>query len=169
MYFDERENYYNSVNEDKKYLSFENNEYINKEKNYDYNYNIENLNVNNFREDNPELVSPKEGLNRGNLFKKEYVPYKNHYYKVVVNSKRDELLLKIQELAFATKDLNLYLDIFPKDLNALEYFKKYEKMLYELKKEYERNYGPLCAKDVTSNVEFTWINNPWPWNNGGSY
>lgn len=166
MYFDERENYFTNVNEDNKYLSVENNEYLNKEKNYEYMYNISNLNVNNFRDD-PKLVNPSEGLNRGNMFKNEYVPYKNHYYKVVVKTKRDELLLKIQELAFATIDLNLYLDLYPKDITTLEMFKKYETMLKELKREYERNYGPLMACDVTSNVEWTWINNPWPWNNGG--
>lgn len=167
MYFDERENNFTNINEDNKYLSAINNEYINKEKNYDYIYNIENLNVNNFRENNPMLVNINEGFNRGNMFKKEYVPYKNHYYKVVVHSKRDELLLKIQELTFAMKDINLYLDIYPKDTSLLEIYKKYSDSLNELKREYERNYGPLCASDVKSSTEWTWINNPWPWNNGG--
>lgn len=167
MYFDERENYFS--NDDNKYLSYENNEYINKEKYYDYLYNIENLNINTMRNANSRLVNVKEALNRGNSFKNEYVPYKNHYYKVVVNSKRDELLLRIQEFTFGVKDLNLYLDVFPKDLEMLEVFKKYSKSLEELKKEYEKNYGPLMAKDVTSNTEFTWIKNPWPWDNGGAY
>ncbi len=169
MYFDERENYFTNINEDKKYLSVENNEYINNEKHYDYMYNIENLNINNFRAKGPALVPVKEGLNRGNMFKDEYSPYKDYYYKVVVHTKRDELLLKIQELNFAAKDLNLYLDIYPKDLTMLETYKRYVALLNDLKREYERNYGPLFATDVTSNSEFTWINNPWPWNNGGVY
>lgn len=167
MYFDERDNFFTNIDEDKKYLSIENNEYINKEKHYDYMYNIDNLNINNFRTNKPELVPAREGFNRGNMFKDEYSPYKNHYYKVVVSSKRDELLLKIQELNFCTKDISLYLDIYPNDVRMLELFKKYSASLEELKREYERNYGPLQAKDVTSTTEFTWINNPWPWDNGG--
>ena len=45
------------------------------------------------------------------LFKKEYIPYKNYIYKVVVKGEKDELLLKIQELTFKMIDLNLYLDL----------------------------------------------------------
>jgi hypothetical protein len=129
------------------------------------NYDIENVNIYNYNRHTARLISPAEGLNRGNMFADEYKPYKNQYYKVVVRGRRDELLLKIQELTFAAKDLNIYLDLHPTDTTTLETYKGYVRELNNLKSIYEREFGPIAASDVTSSKEFTWVNNPWPWDN----
>ena len=166
MYYDENNNYFEYNNEiDKEYHSVDNS------KNYDmYNeINIKNptFNVVSYRNNN--LFTPEEGLNKGNMFKNLYDPYKNYIYKIVVKGKKDELLLSIQELTFALKDLNLYLDLYPNDKEALNTFKNYSEELKKYKELYNKNYGPLCSFD--SNKEyFDWISSPWPWDNkGGSY
>ena len=132
MYYDERDNHlkikdesqevnnYEFQNkelnkyENKELNSFENNFTTNDIKKWDNDikFDINNININNFRKNESiELYSANEGLNKGNMFKNEYDPYKNYIYKVIVKGERDELLLKIQELTFKTIDLNLYLDI----------------------------------------------------------
>jgi len=68
---------------------------------------------------------------------------------------RKSLLNKIRELEFAAVDLNLYLDNFPNNRDAL---------LLSLKKEYEDNYGMLTNfGSSTSKYPWSWINDPWPW------
>ena len=162
MYYDENNNYfeYNDLNKD--YLN------IDSSKNYDmYNeikFNNANINYNDYRNNN--LFTPAEGLNYGNMFKNLYDPYKNYKYKVVVRGKREELLLKIQQLTFASKDLNLYLDLHPEDTRLLDTFKTYNNELNRLKDAYNKEFGALCAKDVNGNY-FDWISNPWPWENKG--
>lgn len=182
MYFDERENNLNYNNEEE-YNSYNNNitdniknydtklkfniDNINKYDN-DTKYNIENFNINNFRQSN-ELYSEKEGLNKGNMFKNLYDPYKNYIYRVVVSGERDELLLKIQELTFKVIDLNLYLDINPNDMNVYNEFKETVESLKKYKDLYEKNYGPICMTDTLYYDSYKWPANPWPWmNNGGA-
>lgn len=165
MYYDETNNYF-EYETNKEYLNYNNNV-----KNYDmYNeikFNNANINLNDYR--NNSLFTPAEGLNKGNMFKGLYVPYKNYVYKVVVKGKKEELLLKIQELCFAVKDLNLYLDLYPNDTKMLELFKSYNQELRRLKELYNKEYSPICANEANKNY-FDWVNSPWPWDNkGGSY
>lgn len=166
MYYDESNNYFEYNNEiNKEHINFDNS------KNYDmYNeikFNNVNVNYNNYRD--VSLFTPEEGLNKGNMFKNLYDPYKNYMYKVVVKGKREELLLKIQELTFACKDLNLYLDLYPNDTKTLDTFKSYNVELKKLKELYDKEYSALSAHNVNKNY-FDWVNSPWPWDNkGGSY
>ncbi len=165
MYFDERNNYFDYVNEKKK-NEFEN-EYNLNDAFKDMSFDITNININNYRSNNT-LYSPYEGLNKGNMFESLYKPYKNYEFKIVVSGKREELLLKIQSLSFAIGDLKLYLDIYPNNTKTLELYKKYVSDYKVLKEQYESEYGLLCSKDVKSNTEFTWVNDPWPWSQGGN-
>jgi spore coat protein JB len=175
MYYDERNNYFDYISEENNNLyDIKSNKYMsnltnNSTKNYmnESNYDIGNINIYNYNRHMARLVSPTEGFNKGNMFADEYRPYKNYYYKVVVRGKRDELLLKIQELTFAVIDLNLYLDLHPSESGTLEIYKNYAKELNNLRVLYEREFGPIAASDVTSSKEFTWVNNPWPWDNKG--
>lgn len=171
MYYDERNNYFDYISEENNNLyDIKTNKYITKNLNLykEPNIDVGNINIYNYRNVN-HLARPCEGFNRGNMFNNEYIPYKHHYYKVVVRGKREEVLLKIQELAFAVKDLNLYLDIYPDDIECLELFKKYASELKQLQTIYEKEFSPICALQVTSNKEFTWVNNPWPWDKGGIF
>lgn len=193
MYYDERDNKIKYINEEKK---IENNDYdynnhehndvdIKKfntkfdydKNNYENNYksnewdtdvkvNIGNINVNNIRKEE-KLFSAKEGLNKGNMFKDLYDPYKNYIYKVIVSGERDELLLNIQELTFKVIDLGLYLDINPKNERIYYEFRTASNELKKAKEMYEKNYGPLCLTETEFYNEYKWNKNPWPWMNEG--
>lgn len=149
---------------------FENNYTQNDTKKWDNDFKIDinNININNFRKNEKiELYAMTEGLNKGNMFKNEYDPYKNYIYRVVVKGEKDELLLKIQELTFKTIDLNLYLDVNP---NNMEMFNEFKSTIAELKKYkeiYEKNYGPLCMTETLFYNDYKWEIDPWPWMNEG--
>ena len=162
MYYDETNNYFDIS--DNYEIEFD--KYLDKTKYNDTDISIGNLI---FNRHNAAFTSPVEGFNRGNLFENLYSKYKNHVYKLKVNNKKDELLYKIQIYNFAIKDLNLYLDLHPTEIKALNLYHEYEKELTRLKDEYQNKYNPLCVNDVSSTNKWTWINNPWPWDKGGSY
>lgn len=75
---------------------------------------------------------------------------------------RKELLKKIQELAFAKAETELFLDTHPDDKAALETFYRYREELRMVMEEYEGKYGPLTA-DGVSGERFTFCDMPWPW------
>ena len=116
--------------------------------------------VNNFKKDN--LLDPYTGFIRGNMFDNLYDPYK--YYqpdRISAKGEKDELLMQIQELAFAMNDIALYLDV-KDDNNMVNTFNNYSKKKEELSKIYEEKYGPL-VRDYYKYNNWKWDNNPWPW------
>ncbi len=153
MYYDERGNFFD-------YTSKEKNEYIN--------FDINNYNYYNLDDNKTELFDSFEGFNKGNLFHDLYSPYKNHDYMLKVSGERDNLLLKIQVLDFALNDLNLYLDLYPNDTKCINIFNDYNKKNKECIMEFEKKYGPLTVCGLNYDNEFSWINNPWPWDKGGN-
>lgn len=163
MYFDENNNYFYIMMSEEEYEFNKNYNKVNNN-DIDVNLNVESINFN--RGD--ELYSPLEGFNKGNMFKNLYSKYKNHVYKLKVNSKRDELLYQIQMYLFAMKDINLYLDLHPNDVNMLNKFYEYRNKYNELKKKYENEYSPLCINNVMNNNKWSWVDNPWPWDKGGN-
>ena len=162
MYFDENNNYFDFISNDKEY---EINKYVDKTKSFTTNINIDSIN---FNRDNNNLLSPLEGFNKGNMFNNLYSQYKNHVYKLSVNNKQDELLYKIQMYNFAIKDLGLYLDIYPNDTKILNELLTYKNNLDILKREYSINYNPITINEVNDKTNWSWINNPWPWDKGGN-
>ena len=115
------------------------------------------------------ILAPKEGFLKGNLFRNEYVPYKKYtYLPIEPKSKREEKLCKIQELSFAINDLNLYLDLHPEDNEAYNLMKKYVYEMNRLMVEYDKMYGPLTLDEVEQS-KYEWIDNPWPWDNEGGH
>lgn len=113
------------------------------------------------------LVDPMEGFLRGNMFKDEYLPYKNlTYFKLSPCSEKDAYLLKIMALSFAVNDLNLYLDLHPDDRFVFEKFKKYGEELKNLSKEYAKVYEPLELTQTKGN-KYDWLDSPWPWDTKG--
>ena len=167
MYFDERENNIDYDNNEFEVNNYEENYTQNNNKKWDndFKFDIENININNFnnRENVDDLYTSKEGLNKCNMFKNLFSPYKNNVYKVVVNGKKDELLLNIQELTFKVIDLNLFLDLNPNDKIIFNEFKKTVEELRSKKDMYEKNYGPLCLEETLYYDEYMWSKNPWPW------
>lgn len=83
-------------------------------------------------------------------------------------SKKD-LMNRIYTASFAVDDAKLFLDTHPCDREALDYFEKYQEIRKCALKEYARYYGPLTIDTVpdTSCENWNWINDPWPWQEGG--
>ena len=111
-----------------------------------------------------DVFNPYEGYSKGNAFKNEYIPYKD--YKIVkpnIDNEKDEMLVNIGQYSFMMHDMNLYLDVFPNDREALDKFTEYRNKTNELIAKYERKYGPLAIKgSVSNNPPFNWISF-WPW------
>ena len=161
MFFDERDNIMDYISEV--------NDIDIKEKNNINEYNIDTINIMNFRKED-SLYSDKESLDKGNSFISLYKPYKNNIFKIAVSGERDNMLLKIQELRFKLIDLGLYLDINSEDKMVFEEFKRVAEELKKHKELYEKNYGPLCMEDSLYYEEYKWNKDPWPWmKNGGKY
>ncbi len=114
--------------------------------------------------DSLNLFNPYEGFLKGNSFKDLYVPYKDYRVaKINFNSEKEELLFNIDEYSFMAHDLNLYLDVNPNNMEALNKYNEYRNKTNELITKYERRYGPLTVSNVCDNT-FSWIVN-WPWVN----
>ena len=107
-----------------------------------------------------ETINLDNGFYLGNVFSDTYKPYKNFKPKKINSySEQQKMLLRI------INDLNLYLDINPNDVRVYEMFKKSALELEELKKKYYEKYQVLeLLGDTKGN--YTWINDPWPWNGG---
>lgn len=137
-------------------------------------YNFKNTPQDNFQEfnntflnqtPNNDLETPEKGLEKGNLFKNLYDPYKNYQY-ANLNPKNDQekLLFNVLKYKFAMNDLNLYLDTHPTNQN---YIMLYNKYLQEEKKacnDYEKKYGPITLDSpYLENNPWIWNKSPWPW------
>ena len=156
MYFDERD-----------YLVDLDNKSSSSEVNYsDVDYNntyVDTINIINYNRGNNKLYTSSEGFNKGNMFKELYDPYKKYSFKVVVNGKKDELLLRIQQLTFNLIDLGLYLDLNPMDRDIYYDYKATAIELNRNKDLYESNYGPLCMSETINYDNYRWLSDPWPW------
>ena len=111
-----------------------------------------------------QLATINLALDRGNLFNNLYEPYKNYKYNnLTATNKREELLLNVLRYDFVLTELNLYLDIYPKDRNMINLYNQY---LEEKKRacfEYTKNFGPLTLDDQSNNNSWSWLQSPWPW------
>ena len=82
---------------------------------------------------------------------------------------RQDLLHWINVVSFAVNDVQLFLDTHPEDQEALSFFSEYNKLRKEALDEYAKYYGPLTIDSANMNCQetWTWINDPWPWQEGG--
>ena len=113
------------------------------------------------------LVYCKIRYARGNMFRDEYIPYKNYKAKEVIPQTEEEaLLLKINESEFALNDISLYLDLHPEDKEMYRKFREEIKKYKDYLDRYERIYRPL---ELTSTYtdSYDYYKNPWPWDNDG--
>lgn len=72
-------------------------------------------------------------------------------------------LKRLQSYNFAAYDMLLYLDTHPDDKKAFAMFQDLVAKTLELKKEFERAYGPLMAFSAARSDTFDWLDSPWPW------
>lgn len=78
---------------------------------------------------------------------------------------REMLLKRLQVCDFALNDAALFLDVNPEDEQALAYYKKYQAMREQAHKDYVAKYGPIKHNDYDGGPRWTWVDNPWPWQN----
>ena len=71
-------------------------------------------------------------------------------------------LSDLQAIAFAVQELALYLDTHPEDADALEMYRKYQKLYAEKSEEYERKTAPLTHLCEETGC-YRWPDDPWPW------
>lgn len=141
----------NTYNMTKDYYNYANN---------NYNQPLYNQNI-----QDKQIYDPYNGFIRGNMFPELYNSYKlNKPLEITPMNEQAELLTYVDALTFAMIDLNLYLDVYPNDREALELFNQYRMQVDEYTKKYESKYGPL---ELTSNslntFPWAWDNAPWPW------
>jgi spore coat protein JB len=114
-----------------------------------------------FQQKNPPKYERGEALTRGTLFPGLDLPWKN-----VVNTSNPYAgtpMGELMALGFVIKELNLYLDTHKNDKEALEMLKSLNKLMKEGLERYVSMYGPQSITDIMSGDEYTWIDNPWPW------
>ena len=122
------------------------------------NYTIPNTNT------NSSITDSQIGFKRGNLFSNLYDEYKNYKpQELKATSEREDLLIQIDENRFATIDLELYLDMYPNDINALNKYNSYLKKEKELITIYESKYGPMTLNSPVQTNNWLWNNSPWSW------
>lgn len=102
------------------------------------------------------------GFLMGNMFKDEYIGYKNYKVsRLMPTNEKGALLLEIYALDFAITDLSLYLDVHPDDTTLYNQFRQYSQQLGQRMMEYEKNYGPLELND-TNYDSYLWYKGKWP-------
>lgn len=112
-----------------------------------------------------KLVSSELGYLRGNMFLREYVPYKNYQVrKLEAKTNEEALLLKLSQMEFALNDLSLYLDLHPNDTAVFNKFREYTNEYKRYLNEFEKTYRPLCLSSINKD-SYEYYKNPWPWDN----
>lgn len=113
---------------------------------------------------NQSPIDVYQGFIKGNLFGDLYEPYKGYKpSEVNPSNEREALLEQWQQYSFALVDLNLYLDVYPNDKDALNLFNKYAEIKREITDKYEKMYGPLTIDGEMTASSWNWIKSPWPW------
>ena len=75
-------------------------------------------------------------------------------------------MLRIQELSFAMKETELFLDGHPANRRALAYYAELQGEYALLKEEYEKTYAPITPSAGEGATEWRWVRTPWPWEYG---
>ena len=70
-------------------------------------------------------------------------------------------------LDFAIDELGLYLVTHADDKEVLDLYWKYIALAKEGRARYQEQYGPLTQTEITEGG-YKWLNDPWPWDEGGS-
>ena len=71
---------------------------------------------------------------------------------------------------FALVDLNLYLDMYPDNAQAVEDYNALFKQYWEARSVYEQANGPLMNfGHCPVNYPFNWVASPWPWERAANY
>ena len=75
----------------------------------------------------------------------------------------NNLKKKLQTLDFAIIDTVLFLDAYPKNAQALDYYHKLVNEREILAKAINESCGPIDSMSNKSRNEWAWVASPWPW------
>lgn len=70
---------------------------------------------------------------------------------------------QIRAIDFAIQETVLYLDAYPENRQALEYYHQLLGKRSELMRVYESNCRPITMYGNTSRTSWDWVEGPWPW------
>lgn len=113
---------------------------------------------------NPKLFDAQEAIMLGNLFKELYMSYRGFSnYCLQPQNKKQQALLEVQTYEFVAHEINLYLDIHPKNQRMVQLYREYADKAKAAKKDFEKEFGPLLVSDSENKVPFQWVQGPWPW------
>lgn len=101
-----------------------------------------------------------EALSRGTLFPGLDLPFMN---MVNTGNLAGTPMGELMALDFVAHELVLYLDTHPSDAEAFQMLQNIQKLAQTAKERFIKRFGPICHKDLVSMKEFTWLENPWPW------
>ena len=81
-----------------------------------------------------------------------------------MNDKK-RLTRQIHSLDFSIKEMELYLDVHPKNHRALHLLSELRRKRKALIEIYEQRFGPyiVTTDDVPAEDHWHWIHSPWPW------
>ena len=74
-----------------------------------------------------------------------------------------ELARQLDAVEFALTETVLYLDAYPENRRALEFYQALLAERTRLLEQYEKTVGPLTAYGNRSATTWDWVNTPWPW------
>jgi hypothetical protein len=95
------------------------------------------------------------------MFDNLFMPYK-YIANVNPSNPRSKLMMDIQMYCFAAHELNLYLDLYPNDVQAIGLYNQYMDEANRLTYEYEKEYGKINL-NINDSYTWEWIKSPWPW------
>lgn len=113
-----------------------------------------------FQQEGSEIYAHDEALANGTLFPGLNLPF---HLKETASSLPNNASAELQALQFVLVELGLYLDTHKRDREAFNLYKQYAKLVEEGKARYVAMYGPLVQRDVMNDSDYTWLNDPWPW------
>ena len=107
-----------------------------------------------------DSYDPNMALVRGTLFPGLDLPFMG---MVNQKEKNPTPMNELQALGFAIQELALYLDTHREDKEALKVYQEYQKLYNHCRREYLKERGPLNHSQETTGDQYTWLNDPWPW------
>ena len=117
------------------------------------------------QENDPKRYDNREALQRGTLFPGLDLPF--HRELKPRFPAANTHLSELRALDFAIDELGLYLTTHRNDQEALALYWNYVRLGQEGRKRYEEMHGPLLQTDITEG-SFKWLDDPWPWDEGGN-
>ena len=117
------------------------------------------------QQQDPPRYDQREALQQGTLFPGLDLPFHKELRSRFPAA--NNALSELMALDFAIDELGLYLVTHADDQEVLNLYWKYIALAKEGRARYQEQYGPLTQTTVTEGG-YRWLNDPWPWDEGGS-